>query len=843
VNAMVVARLLILAAAVLVPLPGAWAQDGEIIPAKALVLGPLERQGRTPVHTDPVESLVVSGKWRSPSHGDEVALPGAQRSAWKEIASDGNGSFKDEALSGGYALVTIELGAPRTLLLDASAHSMVYVNGEPRMGDPYETGCVKLPVRLPSGRSDLLFLCGRGHLRVRLTDPPAPAWIDASDATLPDILRDDKGPLLGAVLVVNAGDMPLKDASIIATGPDGSSRGSVVPEVPALGMRKVRVDLPRPGGDLPANAAYDLVLARAESSSAPVHLNLRVRNPADTRKITFISGIDGSVQYYALCPASRAGAGSALVLSLHGASVEAISQADAYSSKPWCDIVAPTNRRPYGFDWEDWGRMDAMEVLGLAQRTLHTDPTRVYLTGHSMGGHGSWQLATRYPDRFAAVGPSAGWISFRTYGGGTRAEATSDVEALLQSSADPSDTLALVENLASMGVYILHGDKDDNVPVEQARRMRDRLATFHHDLWYHEQPGAGHWWESSDEPGAECVDWAPMFDLFARRRLPAPEEVRHVSFRTTSPGVSSECSWAAIETPEHCSKLSSVDISVEPHKRRFTGTTENVARLRLTLARLPDGPGPALTVELDGQHLGPFDWPLAGHPFVWFTRSGGHWSRDTAPNGLTNKTTNRCGPFKDAFRNRPTLVYGTHGSLQENAWARAKARYDAECFWYRGNASFDVVADDEFNPRADAQRNVILYGNADTNSAWNLLLEGSPVQIARGRATAGDHSWDSPEVACLMIRPRPGSEAASVGVVGGAGIAGMRLTDRLPYFTSGVFYPDFVLLSPEVLITGARGVLADGFFGSDWSIQTGDVAFSEVPTSPALSPKGLNTTP
>lgn len=842
-NTMVVARLLMLAAAVLVPLRGAWAQGGEIIPARALVLGPLERQARTPVHTDPVELSIVSGTWRSPSPGDEVALPGAQRHAWKEITSDGKGSFKEEALGAGYALVTIELAAPRTLLLDASAHSMVYVNGEPRMGDPYETEYVKLPVRLPSGRSDLLFLCGRGHLRVRLTDPPAPAWIDASDATLPDILRDDKGPLLGAVLVVNAGDRPLKDASIIATGPDGSTCGSVVPEVPALGMRKVRVDLPRPGGDLQTKATYKLVLACPESNSAPLEVDLRVRNPADTRKITFISAIDESVQYYALRPASRAGAGSALVLSLHGASVEAISQADAYSSKPWCAIVAPTNRRPYGFDWEDWGRMDALEVLGLAQRTLHTDPTRVYLTGHSMGGHGSWQLATRYPDRFAAVGPSAGWISFRTYGGGARAEATSDVEALLQSSADPSDTLALVENLAGMGVYILHGDKDDNVPVEQARQMRDRLATFHHDLWYHEQPGAGHWWESSDEPGAECVDWAPMFDLFARRRLPEPEEVRHISFRTTSPGVSSECSWAAIESPEHWSKLSSIDISVDPHKRRFTGTTENVARLRLTLARLPDGPEPALTVELDGQHLGPFDWPLAGHPFVWFTRSGGHWSLDTSRGGLNTKTPYRCGPFKDAFRNRPLLVYGTHGTPEENAWARAKARYDAECFWYRGNASFDVVADDDFNPRAEFVRNVILYGNADTNSAWKPLLDDSPVQVARGRASVNDRTWSGPETACLLIRPRPGSEAASVGAVGGTGIAGMRLTDRLPNFTSGVFYPDFVLLSPDALTTGAHGVLADGFFGTDWSVQTGDVAFRDDPPSPVPLPAGPSRMP
>ena len=95
------------------------------------------------------------------------------------------------------------------------------------------------------------------------------------------------------------------------------------------------------------------------------------------------------------------------MLSLHGASVKALNQVNAYGQKDWCHIVAPTNRRPYGFDWEDWGRMDALEVLDLAREQLGTDPQRTYLTGHSMGGHGAWHLGVTYPDRFAAVGPSA----------------------------------------------------------------------------------------------------------------------------------------------------------------------------------------------------------------------------------------------------------------------------------------------------------------------------------------------------------------------------------------------------------------------------------------------------
>ena len=110
----------------------------------------------------------------------------------------------------------------------------------------------------------------------------------------------------------------------------------------------------------------------------------------------------------------------ALVLTLHGAGVAALGQVDAYASKAWAHLVAPTNRRRFGFDWEDWGRLDAVEVLEDAQSHLESDPRRVYLTGHSMGGHGVWHLGVTYPDRFAALAPSAGWVSFFSYTGFVR---------------------------------------------------------------------------------------------------------------------------------------------------------------------------------------------------------------------------------------------------------------------------------------------------------------------------------------------------------------------------------------------------------------------------------------
>jgi predicted esterase len=581
---------------------------------------------------------------------------------------------------------------------------------------------------------------------------------------------------------------------------------------------------------------------------AEATLALRVRAETDSRRVTFRSRIDDSVQYYAIRPATGEpvepatgdAANHALVLSLHGASVEATSQADAYASKAWAHIVAPTNRRPFGFDWEDWGRLDALEVLEHAQRTLPHDPRRVVLTGHSMGGHGTWQLGAHFPGTFAAVAPSAGWISFWSYGGGVRLDETDAVQAMFTRAASPSDTLALKANLAHPGVYILHGDADDNVPVSEARRMREELAPLGGEVRWHEQPGAGHWWESSDEPGAECVDWPPMFDMFARRRTPAPHEARRVDFVTSSPGVSATMHWATVVQQQRALTPSTLALRADPLRRRFAGTTENVARLALDASWMPgDGGAPGstgqpITVELDGQTLTGLAPDARG--VVHLVRgagegdggdSGGAWTAAAGPAGANQKRPERAGLFKDAFRERVVLVYASGGDEREDAWALGKARFDSEHFWVRGNATLRVVSDRAFvedaRRGADAEfagRSVILYGNADTNLAWDLVLRDCPVVVRRGVVRAGNNEAQGRHLVALFTFPRAGSDSARVGVVGVSGPEGERAAERAPYFVSGVAYPDWVVYDATVLERGFAGVRGAGFFDNSWRMGT-----------------------
>ncbi len=774
-----------------------FAQD--IVVREGLAVSDLPRARRSPVHVDPVEAMLVAGSWWTPRVGDELAIGQGTTRSWQVVKVGQDGWFRGPALRGGYFVTTVELDTARTMILDAQGHSLVYVNGVPRAGDPYNYGFVRLPVPLRAGENELLFRVTRGRLRATLRESTAGATLNTADATLPDLIDGEPGPYHGAVVVTNATGNWQHFLSL-----DAGRVRTVVPPIAPHTVRKVPF---RCSGE---SNEIRLKLVRGWGLVDEATVTLRRQQPDERHVRTFVSEVDGSVQYYAVTPATRTDA-PGLVLTLHGAGVEARRQAAVYAPKTWAHVVAPINRRPYGFDWEDWGRLDALEVLRLAMSRYGTYPNRVYLTGHSMGGHGVWHLGATFPDRFAAIGPSAGWESFFSYAGGVEFDDADPIGAILARVQLSSRTRELARNYLHHGVYILHGDKDDNVPVEQARTMRAVLEKFHEDIAYHEQPGAGHWW------GDQCCDWAPMFEFFRDRARVLLQPVDRIEFVTANPGISASSHWASIESQTVPLALSGVEIELDRSRRHADITTSNVASLRL-------GPYVPDTVTIDGQTL------TGGHPRR-LVRDDDRWavSNDAAP--PSHKGPHRYGPFKDAFRHRPMLVYGTAGSPDETDLAYRKARYDAETFWYRGNGVLHIVADGHFNPDAALDRNVILYGNADTNSAWGPLLGGSPVHVGRGGVNIAGRRLDGDDLACLFIRPRPGSDVACVAAVSGTGPIGMRLAERLPYFVSGVHYPDCIVVGPEMLTDaadgGVAGIRVAGIFGVDWSVEGGDFAWRE----------------
>jgi hypothetical protein len=480
-------------------------------------------------------------------------------------------------------------------------------------------------------------------------------------------------------------------------------------------------------------------------------------------------------------------------------------------------VVAPTNRRPFGFDWEEWGRLDALEAMDNAQSRFPNNPGLAWLTGHSMGGHGTWNIGLTVPERFAAIAPSAGWQSFWTYGGPERYPADGGVRELLRRAANPSDTELLIPNADRFGIYVLHGDQDETVPVSEARAMREKLGSTHADFAYYERPGAGHWW------GDECMDWPPLFEFLKRHTLGEGGRRDRLVFVTVDPSASSTCEWVSINQQRISLEPSTVNLAIEQSDQgtTITGNTDNIRRLSIDPMH-PDVDG-VTEVTLDGGS--PIQ--INGTTMVHLLRSESDlWTLDkAAPTDEKNATRN--GRLRSAWNNNVLLIVGTTGTADETTWNRARARQDAERWWYRGNGLVNIIDDTNFSSMENPDRGIMLYGNADSNGAWKTLLGKSPVQVTRDSVRVGDRVLPGP-LAVTIVRPRPGSDIASVAAVIGTSGEGQRLAATLPLFFSGVGWPDWMVMEPSVLSKGEDGIVGLGFFGHDWEIQSDQSAWRDA---------------
>jgi len=794
-----------------------------------LKLGWTQRAGI--ITPNPVAAAIELGEWKTPKEENTFVKNDKVVGTWRKITADESFWFKSDSLSNSYVYFQYNSPKDQITILEAMGNEMVYVNGKPRSGNPYgyqdtydswgpRFDYSLIPVELKKGNNEFVFKCDRGLLKAKLNFNKQGLILNNNDLTIPDIIIDETIDTYGALPIINATKNFYKNLYIKTYAGNSAPEYYSLNEINPLSIMKVPFRIKLPAIKDTGKVQLKLELVDKNNSDEKIlassTIDINVLYPDAIRRETFISKIDGSVQYYAVNPPIGLKGKPALFLSLHGAGVEALGQANAYGHKNWGILVAPTNRRPYGYNWENWGRLDALEVLEIAKQKFDIDPNRIYLTGHSMGGHGTWQLGVNYADQFAAIGPSAGWISIWSYRI-RPVQDTNDVRKMLIRSAKQSDTYAFTTNLKRNGIYIIHGDMDDNVLPEQSESIVANLSKFHKDFIYHLEPGAGHWWDNSDEPGADCVDWMPMFDFFAHHAVACKEKIKMIDFTTANPALSSKNYWVEIINQIKQQEISKINIYVETGNRKFIGTTENIEILSIDASILTTGK--PIWVELDDQIIPDIIIPEEGK--IYLQKVNGTWSLTNKPDE-SNKNPLRCGNFREVLNVNPVFVYGTKGNKKENEWAFEKANFDAEKIWYRGNSSIEIIRDDEFDAQKYKDRSVVLFGNSKTNSAWNKLLDGSPVQIDGKKIKVDGKEFVGKDYACLFIRPRTDSKTAYVAAVSGTGVEGMKLANFTLYHDQYMGFPDVVIYNSDILKSEENGIKCTGYFGNDWSVEKGE---------------------
>lgn len=779
---------------------------------EGLAAGNCHQYGRQGFYSDQFAWHYFQPEFRAPRAGDLLFTDGrGNEIRWKAIKADTAGLFRDRDAFNGYIFLTYDSPREQNVLFNISGNSMFYLNGEPHAGDIYGDKWLYIPARLKKGTNEIFVRTGAMWTAVsaRIIFPGTPVMMKGEDATLPDIVEGaDPHSLMGAVVVVNASSLPSRKQAIRAAVA-GREVTTMIPDIPPLSVRKVMFRFDASGVTGVGQVECLLTLLQEGKNVSGITLPLVSVTGDQPYKCTFISHIDGSLQYYAVNPRKGGSVqGKSLYLSVHGAGVEAIGQARAYKPKEEGDLVAPTNRRPRGFNWEDWGRMDAIEVLSLAVEKLKPAPDRIYLTGHSMGGHGTWYLGATYPGKWAAIAPCAGYPSLLGYGsadGKIPGPGENINEKNLYRAANGSNVFELAKNYAASGIYIHHGDNDQTVSVGYARQMRKILGEFHADFCYYEYPGGSHWW------GSGSVDWPPLFSFLESHRRISDSQRNHISFTTANPAVSAGYAWITILQQQEPLKYSWVQLTRDLRRGTVTGQTENTAALTLDLSEFQN---PVVTVVIDGDSV---KVPAAEQGRILSLIRNGKWHQGTPPD-RRQKGILRNGTFKEPFNHRMVFVYGTSGNREENSWALAKARFDAETWYYRGNGSVDMIADRNFDPAAWPGRGIILYGNATTNSVWPVLMANCPIQVSRGALKMGNQIYQGDHLGAYLMYPRPGSDTLSVAAITGTGVPGMKAAYANQYFTGGSGFPDYTIFSVNMVRDGVPGILSAGFYDNHWKL-------------------------
>jgi pimeloyl-ACP methyl ester carboxylesterase len=721
-----------------------------------------------------------------------------------------------------------EFESPRACCALAVATSLggFYLNGQSYLGDVYGAGWFRTPVVLDSGTNRVLLrISGYGDDRFRfmLVPSPSPLIVVKEDVTAPDLVADSALKAWIGIPVLNTTSECIRNVEIrLSYDSARVLADTVVGSVPALGAVKVPMRI-----SIPAQA-YDtlglpvVVTLIASGSTSTDTIRLRIRKPEEVRRLTFRSGIDGSCQYYAVVypkdfnPSRR----YPVIFSLHGAGVEAAGQVGAYKPKDWAFVVAPTNRRQYGFDWQDWGRLDAMEILDTVLARLPIDPDRVLLVGHSMGGHGDWHVGLSHPDRFAVVAPEAGWPTHQIYVPWflQRSAIFAQPEQLaIRDRALRSDNVpAMLGNALNLPLFILHGGDDDNAPTLHGRNFAAWLEEESLNFVYREVPGRNHWWNDDSLGITVCDDTALMNYIRDKKRVAGP---RHVRFRTADLGTSHRAYWTDIERVRVVGRDAEIEAWASESVIRVS--TTNIEQFSLELTGQPFFKG-RVTVEIDGR--------LAGRSSVvparlTFRLTDKGWASGQSRQEALHKFPEQYGPAKQAMMKPFVLVYGTRDSAQ-TAYLRHAATQEALRWWLIGNGLAPVLPDTEVTDTTVKNLDLVLFGGPKENSLTRRIQDGLPIRVKDGRLSLGSTVLGD-GLAAMFVYPNPLNHDRLVLVRMGTDPAATRLSPFFGLIFSGAGVPDFMVFDKRVRRYGWTGVRAAGFFGPDWNLDPKSMVIEE----------------
>ncbi len=472
------------------------------------------------------------------------------------------------------------------------------------------------------------------------------------------------------------------------------------------------------------------------------------KNRPGSRIEAYRSGIDGSLQPYGVSipknydPTRK----HPLTISLHGFAGPSYtrevfiiggSQSLTASESPYGMIFVSIYGRG-NTSYRGLGENDVLCVLDEVMRHYSIDATRVYLTGFSMGGGGTWYLSNHYPDRFAAVAPMAGYCDYRT------ADWSRDIKPwALPSSRLYMGAVEMAENFLHVPQFIFHGDQDQSVSVAHSRSMAKRLKELEYDVIYKECPGLGHVCLTD---GFGLGEW---FMMHAQNPIPSLVKYRTASLRHN------RVYWVTVDRMQKSMEIAAIEAAVKA-RDRIEVTTQNIEQFTLQLRpELLDRSKP-ITLSINQKTI--LTILPTNTPEISVDYAGGTWRYPAQPVGGLIKNHDTPGLLDDVFHHRFIFVYGTAGDAAETQLNRAAAtdlcNRMTGADWDQIMGIFAVIPDTEVTEAVAEKNHLILVGRPASNKVAASIINQLPVRFD-GKSVTALQTHHGDDVMVLFIHPNP----------------------------------------------------------------------------------------
>lgn len=443
-----------------------------------------------------------------------------------------------------------------------------------------------------------------------------------------------------------------------------------------------------------------------------------------------------------------------------------------------------------------FGDADVLRCIAEARKLFRIDEDRTYLTGDSMGGWGTWNVATRHPELFAAIAPIFGGVDYHSTMAEEVARGLTPAERFIN---EKSSSWGMADSLVNTPVFVHHGDADAAVNVEWSRWGVRLMQRWGYDIRYREYPGKIH--EALQiNNGQMNIDW-----FLGHVRNPDPRKVRIRSGELRN----AAAWWIRVRQSANPLEFMRVDAEVVDHNV-IRLDTDNVLDVVLTPSgKLIDASRPVRVV-----------WNGVAREMR--VSDGG--LRLTHPGykpAALSKTPQLPGATADFFNTPFAVVVGTSSrDAAMNTLLESKARGFVGAWEEWQKFKPRMFKDTEITDAEIARYSLLLIGGADSNAVSAKLASRLPLKIAPDRVVIDGKSFAAKDPAVQMLYPHPRNAQRYVWLFTGTSAAGMQHAAPLP-MRVGVW--DFIIEDGRIPARGQRlamermNVVA-GSFDHNWRL-------------------------